>query len=46
MDVINAQLKTILRGSQEVHMRLRLLLARQRRAHLSRWDTAKASVNG
>jgi hypothetical protein len=46
MGVTNVQLKIVLRGYRELRMRLRLLLARQRRAHFSHWDTEKASVNG
>lgn len=46
MGITNVQLRTIPRGYRELRMRLKLLLARQRRAHFSHWDTEKASVNG
>jgi hypothetical protein len=46
MGVTHVQVGTILRGYRELHMRLKLLLARQRRVRFSRWDTGKASVNG
>jgi hypothetical protein len=46
MDVSNTQIEAISSNLLELHTLLKLLPARQRRVHSSRWDTEKASVNG